>query len=235
LPGTSSGWGKLTTDDGLTSNKVWSEAVDRDGALWVGTDQGISIIFDPANPRSSMAIYHPIPDQIIQGIVVDPLNNKWIATKQGVFVYSADGTSILNHYTVETTNGKLLDDDVASISINSNTGTVYFGSEKGLSSLTTASVSPVRSFGDLSISPNPFYLPSRIQLTVDGLAENSTLKILSIDGSLIKEIQTPGGRVGFWDGTDTQGRLVATAVYLVVAYADDGSKVATGKVAVIRR
>ncbi len=235
LPGTTNGWGMLSTDDGLTSNKVWSEAVDKDGALWIGTDQGITIIFDPSNPRSSMAVYHPLPDQIIQAIVVDPLNNKWIATKQGVFVYSADGTSIINHYTVESTNGKLVDDDVASLSINPNNGTVYFGTEKGLSSLTTASVSPVSEFGELAISPNPFYLPSRAQLTVDGLAANSALKILSINGNLIREIQTPGGRVGFWDGTDTQGRVVATGVYLIVAYSEDGSKVATGKVAVIRR
>jgi ligand-binding sensor domain-containing protein len=235
LPGTTNGWGKLTSADGLTSDKVWSVAVDREGELWIGSDQGVTIIFDPASPRAGMAIYHPLRDQIVQGIAVDALNNKWIATKQGVFVLSPDGTTILDRYTVENTSGKLLDNDVASLAINNNTGVVYFGTEKGLSSLSTVSINPNRSFAELSFAPNPFYLPSRTQLTVDGLAQNSTIKILSIDGSLVKEIQTPGGRIGFWDGTDEKGTLVSSAIYLVVAYSENGSKVATGKVAVIRR
>jgi len=235
LPGTSNGWGTLTTNDGLTSNQVWSEAVDLDGALWVGSDQGISIIFDPSNPHASIAAYHPLRDQIIQAIIVDPLNQKWIATKQGVFLLSSDGTSILANYTVESTLGKLLDNDVASAAINPATGTVYFGTEKGLSSLTTYAVSPKREFDKIVVSPDPFYLPGRTQLKVDGLVANTTLKILSIDGTLVREIQSPGGRVGFWDGTDSRGNLVSTGVYLIVGYSADGSQVTTTKVAVIRK
>lgn len=235
LPGTVNGWGKLTASDGLTSNQVKSVAVDHDGDVWVGSEQGISIILNPRSPRSQIASYHPLRDQIIQEIVVDALNNKWVATKQGVFVLSSDGTSILDQYTVGNTAGKLLDDDVASIAINHSNGTVYFGTEKGLSSVTTSSVTPNRSFNGLTFAPNPYYLPSLVPLSVSGLVAGSSLKILSIDGNLVKEIRTPGGRVGFWDGRNEKGDLVATAVYLVVAFSEDGSKVATGKVAVVRR
>lgn len=235
LPGTSGGWGELTTADGLTSNKIFSLLVDVDGELWIGTDQGISIVYNTADPRGTMAPYHPLQDQIIQGMVADPLNNKWIATNQGVFVLASDGTSILARYTVASTDGKLLDDDVASIAIDGRNGTVYFGSEKGLSSLQTPGVTPKPSFEELALSPNPYYLPSAVPLNIDGLVQGSSLKILTVDGSLVKELQTPGGRVGFWDGTNERGEMVATAVYLVVAYSEDGSKVATGKVAVIRR
>ncbi len=235
LPRTSGGWGRLTTADGLTTNKAWSIAVDRDGALWIGSEEGITIVIDPGNPLSSIAAYHPLPDQIIQGIVVDPLNNKWIATKNGVFELNPDGTSILDHYTVESTQGKLLGDDVASLVMNGATGVIYFGTEKGLSSLSTTAVAPRGDFDKLLISPNPFYLPSSLPLTIDGLVEGSSLKILSADGKLIRELSTPGGRVGSWDGRNARGELVATAVYLVVAYSEDGTKVATAKVAVIRR
>jgi hypothetical protein len=209
--------------------------VDESGELWAGTDQGITIIFDPTNPQSHIAAYHPLPDQVIQAIVVDPLNNKWVATKQGVFVLSSDGTAVLERYTVENTDGKLLDNDVASLAIDQRTGTMYFGTEKGLSSLHTAGIQPNRSFDGLVFAPNPFYIPSSTALTVDGLVQNSTLKVLSIDGSLIREIRTPGGRIGFWDGRDERGQLAGTGIYLVVAYSEDGTKVATGKVAVVRR
>jgi len=237
LPGTSRGWGRLTTADGLSSSQVWSAAVDREGTIWIGSDRGVSIIFNPADPHEGIVAYHPPPvnDQVIQGIVVDALNNKWIATKQGVFVLPPDGTSIIDQYTEVNTGGKLLDDDVNSIAIDSRTGVIYFGTEKGLTSLATSAIEPKRSFDDLSFSPNPFRVPSPTLLTVDGLVAGSTLKILSIDGNLVREVQTPGGRVGFWDGRDDRGRIVATGIYIIVAYSEDGSRVAKGKLAVIRQ
>ncbi len=235
ISGTGTGWGRLTTAEGLTSNYASTIAVDRQGEVWIGSEQGISIIFDPLFPRQRMAIYHPLRDQIIQAIAVDALNNKWVGTKQGAFLLSSDGTVILERYNVENTGGKILDNDVASIAIDHNTGIVYFGTEKGLSSLSTAAVNPARSFDQLKISPNPFILPSQVSLTIDGLVENSTLKILTVDGKLVREIVTPGGRVGFWDGKDARGETAASGVYLVVAFSEDGSEVATGKVAVVRR
>jgi ligand-binding sensor domain-containing protein len=235
ISGTGTGWGRLTTTEGLTSNYANTIAVDRQGEVWIGSEQGISIIFDPMFPRQRMAIYHPLRDQIIQAIAVDALNNKWIGTKQGAFLLSSDGTVILERYNVENTGGKLLDNDVASIAIDHSTGIVYFGTEKGLSSLSTAAVNPARSFDQLKISPNPFILPSQVSLTIDGLVENSTLKILTVDGKLVREIVTPGGRVGFWDGNDASGETAASGIYLVVAFTEDGSEVATGKVAVVRR
>lgn len=230
------GWGKLSDNNGLKSNKIYCIEIGNDGGLWIGSDQGITIIFDPSNPRRSMAVYYPLQDQVIQDIAVDVMDNKWVATQQqGVFVLSPDGTSILSQYTVENTNGKLLDNDVNSIAIDNNTGLIYFGTEKGLSTLTTSAITPKTSFEELLFSPNPFYLPSSTQLTVKGLVRSSSLKILSIDGSLIKNIQSPGGLVGFWDGTDEKGNLVSTGIYLVVAYAGDGNEVISGKLAVIRK
>lgn len=235
IPGASGGWGLLTNNDGLTTNEVWSLALDRDGALWVGGKSGITIIFNPGNPRATLAQYHPLRDQIIQGIVVDPINNKWVATKQGVFVLSPDGTSVLDRHTVESTNGRLLDNDVASIAMDGSTGMMYFGTERGLSAYSTAAINPVRSFDELTLSPNPYVLPSEVSLTADGLVQGSILKILSVDGKLIRELRTPGGRVGFWDGRDSKNELVGTGIYFVVAYSEDGSKIAKTKLAVIRK
>jgi streptogramin lyase len=235
LPGTTLGWGKLTTVDGLTSDKVWSLAVDKDGGLWVGSDQGITIVFYPNSPRASISAYHPLRDQVIQAIVVDECDNKWIATKRGVFVLSPDGTSILDQYTVESTGGKLLDDDVNSIDIDHKTGTVYMATENGLSALTTSAVTPALSYSDITISPNPFYIPGSNTLTIDGLVRSSSIKILTMSGRVVKEFTCPCGRIGFWDGKDEEGNYVATGIYLVVAYADNGNTTATAKLAVIRK
>ena len=235
LPGTRGGWGKMTTLDGLPGDRVWSVAVDRFGDVWVGSDFGVTIIYSPTNPKASIAPYRPLPDQIIQDILVDPLNRKWIATKRGVFLLSQDGTSVLEHYTVENTGGRLPDDDVTSIALNAGTGVVYFGTERGLASLSTAAVAPTRSITELKIYPNPFEIPSATQLTVDGLVAGSSLKVFTIDGVLVKAVDSPGGRVGFWDGTDGRGGIVSSGIYVVIGYSQDGTEVGSAKIAVIRR
>jgi ligand-binding sensor domain-containing protein len=228
----------LTEADGLPSNDVRSIIADLDNDIWVGTDKGIGIILDPSNPKrsGSIASFRPLNGLVINTIAVDPLNRKWVGTTEGVIQLSPDGTQQLASYTVENTGGTLIDNDVKSIAFDGMTGTVYFGTLSGLASLTTAAVSPKSSFDQLIISPNPYLIPNTTSMTVDGLVENSILKVLSIDGRVIREIETPGGRIGFWNGKDEKGKDVSSGVYLVVAYStEDGTKVATGKVAIIQR
>ena len=64
--------------------------------------------------------------------------------------------------------------------------------------------------------------------------QDSNIKILTIDGRLVTEFSSPGGRTAYWDGRDDNGDLVSTGVYLIVAYQSETNDVVTGKVAVIR-
>ena len=83
--------------------------------------------------------------------------------------------------------------------------------------------------------PSPFVLKSGTnQLTIDGLVSNSNIKIITIYGKLVKEFSSPGGRVAYWDGTDINGKLVGSGVYIVVAY-DQNNNLVTGKIAVLRQ
>lgn len=227
----------LTDANGLPGNDIRAVIVDRDNDVWVGTDRGIAIILDPDRPTrtGSIASYRPLNGIAINTIAIDPLNQKWVGTNEGAILLSPDGTQQLASYTVEGTGGRLIDNDIKSIAIDSKRGIVYFGTSNGLASLTTAGVAPKQAFDELLISPNPYIVPNVVPLTIDGLVENSTLKVLSVDGRLVRTIFTPGGRIGFWDGKDEEGNESSSGVYIVVAYSEDGSKVATGKVALVRR
>jgi hypothetical protein len=227
----------ITSANGLPSDEIKTIVADRDNNIWVGTGLGIAIILDPSNPTGSSGIasYKPLNGLVINTIAVDPLNQKWIGTTEGVIVLSPDGTQQLASYTVATTAGKLIDNDVKSIAFDGKSGTVYFGTLSGLASLTTAAPAPKVDYDKLTAAPDPYLVPSTTLLTIDGLVENSSLKILSIDGHLVREVKTPGGRLGFWDGKDKDGADVSSGVYIIVAYSEDGSKVAKGKVAVIKR
>lgn len=226
----------ITVSDGLTSSTVTNIAFDRDGDLWVGADQGITIIAEPRSPKSPNAIapFHPLREQYINTIAVDALNNKWVGTKEGVFYLSPDGTQIIGQLTVNNTEGKLIDNDVKSIAIDGSSGVVYFGTEHGLASLRTVAVEPSPSFLELSVAPNPYIIPSAGNLSIDGLVAEASIKILSVDGSVVHEFRSPGGRVAFWDGKNAEGRYVSTGVYFVVAASADGNDLATAKVAVVR-
>jgi len=228
----------LTTANGLPSNEVRTIVVDRDNDVWVGTDRGIGIILDPSNPTRSggIASYKPLSGLVINAIAVDPLNQKWVATNEGALLLSRDGTQTIAQYNVANTNGKIIDNEIKDIAIDPKTGTVYFATFSGLASLTTTSVEPKQDFDQLTISPNPYRIPNPKPVIIDGLVQNSKIKILTIDGHVIRELQTPGGRIGFWDGKDEAGKDVASGIYLVIAYSEtEKDKVGKGKVAVLRR
>jgi len=227
----------VTSANGLPSDDVRTIVVDRENDIWVGTDRGIAIILDPLRPTrpGGIAAYKPLNGLVVNSIAVDPLNQKWVGTSEGVILLSPDGTQQLAAFTVENTQGKLIDNDVKSVAVDPATGTVYFGTALGLASLTTPAAAPKQDFDKLLAFPNPFRVPNASPVTIDGLTANSSLKILSTDGTLVKEIKTPGGRIGFWDGRDESGNIVASGIYIVVGYSEDGSQTGTGKVAVIRR
>ncbi|MBI5471496.1 MAG: hypothetical protein HY961_04035 [Ignavibacteriae bacterium] len=228
----------VTSTHGLPDDNIRCIAIDRDNDIWVGTEKGIGIVLDANNPTRTggIASYKPLSEYVINAIAVDPLNQKWVGTTKGAFLYSQDGTQPLAQLTVENTDGKLIDNEIKDIAIDPQTGTVYFGTLNGLASLTTSAVEPKLEFDELAVSPNPYRLPATVPLTIDGLVGGSKIKILTIDGRLIRELDTPGGRIGFWDGKDSNGNDVASGVYLVVAYSESQKdKVAKGKVAVLRR
>jgi hypothetical protein len=227
------GWGSI--GDGLQSNTILSLALDLDGDVWVGTDLGVAIFTDPRNPLKSKSAYVPLRGQTIQAIGVDAVNNKWVGTKEGVNVLNSDGTQLLAQYSVLTTNGKLVGDDIRSIAFDQKRGIVYFGTEKGLSSLEVFPVEASRTMLTLDLGPNPFIVPSTSPLTIRNLAAESTIKVLSMNGVLINEFKAQGGGRAFWDGRSKQGNLVQSGIYFIVAYAENGTQTSTGKIAVIRR
>ncbi len=109
---------------------------------------------------------------MIQAIAVDGNNNKWLATKEGVIEVNSDATEVLKQYTVSSTNGKLISDDVWSIAIDQQRGIAYFATQLGLSSLQIGTTMPSNTMSSLFMYPNPFKVPSDQQLTIQGLVVN---------------------------------------------------------------
>ena len=173
LPSTINGWGKLSISNGLPDNAILSLALDLNGSLWVGTSSGAAIISDLSNPSGSITTAYALTSQFVQSIAVDATNTKWVGTKEGVLLVSADGTELLNQYTVASTGGMLADDDVRSIALDQARGIAYFGTENGLSSVNIGVVQTQANYTKLKIYPNPYLIPNNNLLTIRNLTPNS--------------------------------------------------------------
>jgi len=234
--------GFITSADGLNSNEIRSIVVDRRGDVWIGTGLGVNVLSQtntitsaPSNdPSLRMSSIFALRQQSINDIAVDPLNQKWVATNQGLLFVNSDGSRLLAAY--DSKNSPILSDRITSVAIDENAGIVYVGTEKGVTSFQTPFTKPKEAFDELFIYPNPYVVTDGNNfLTIDGLVRDSDIKILTIDGKLITEFSSPGGGKASWDGRDDNGNLINSGVYIVVAFDSEGSNTITGKVAVFRK
>jgi hypothetical protein len=224
---------------------VTDVVVDKNNEVWIATDNGIFIINNPLgaiqNPNNKPA---PVKMRIISGnlavpftqfvktLAVDILNQKWAGTStDGVFHFSEDGSTLIEQF--NTINSPILSNDIISIGLSSQTGRAYFGTLRGLSSVSSDAVQPVSEFSDIIMSPNPFLVPGQVDLKIDGLIENSIIKIITLTGEVLDEFESPGGKIATWN--NSRNLSLASGVYIVVAFNKDGSQVGKGKFAVVRR
>ncbi|MFO7445372.1 MAG: two-component regulator propeller domain-containing protein [Ignavibacteriaceae bacterium] len=229
--------GYIYSSNGLNSNIVNSIIIDRRGDLWVGTASGVNVISNlqtvSQGAQLRITSVFALRQQTVNCIAVDPLNQKWIGTNQGILLVNSDGSSLLTSF--NTRNSPILSDIIRSIVIDENSGVVYVGTDAGITSFQTLSIKPQDTFSELFIYPSPFILKSSDNLlTIDGLIRDTDIKILTANGKLISEFTSPGGLRATWDGRDTDGKLVSSGVYFVIAYDKEGNNVSTSKVAVLR-
>jgi ligand-binding sensor domain-containing protein len=213
------------TDDYLSANTVMNVDVDKNGTLWVGTSAGLDT-FDSEWGRFRRVI---LPDPLgpqVNTIAVDERNNKWIGTSNGLGVINSQGEFV---HVFTTFNSKICDNTINGIKIDKNTGDVWIGTANGLSRYESG-IAPTKNLTEVVPYPNPFVISEGTEkLTFDRLPYQAKIKIYTVAGELVREINT-GDQ---WDGRNKAGELVSGGMYLF--YISDASgKKAVGKIAVIR-
>ncbi|MFZ0282833.1 MAG: hypothetical protein WAL29_14370 [Bacteroidales bacterium] len=227
---------------------VFSVAEDLDGNIWIGTDQGPIIYYNPdrifeidargerikvpRNDGSGLADYM-LGTETITSISIDGANRKWLGTRSsGVYLLSADGTKMLKNY--NTQNSPLFSDSIASVAVDNKTGEVWFGTAEGVLSVREIAISGEQKFTDVYAFPNPVRENYDGKVTITGLVRDSRVKITNISGDLVYETVSEGGQAE-WDLTTYTGNRVATGVYLVFCSGGDGSQSFVTKILVIGR
>lgn len=242
---------KLTDDvnnGNLPNMSVTDIIEDRDGEVWIGTERGISrfifpqfIITGSQEERRAQWLINEDPDAEspfllrdinVSAMAVNSANQKWVGTAgEGVWLLNESGSAILKHY--NTDNSPLFSNVIRDIEINDVTGEVYISTELGLSIYQDTPTAPVTTMDELKVYPNPFVYDRHNTIFVENLSETTTIRVLGIDGTLVRTLDNRGGRAE-WDGLDSRGRQVGSGVYVVVALSSGGSERGTGKVVIIR-
>jgi len=232
-------FGKYTksNNEGLLDNEINSIAVDKNGFIWLGTNMGLNFIYDsyPAKSGSKVSIRELtlLRNPFIHDIYVDAVNNKWIATNKGVWVLNEDASELLNPKILNSSNSPLIDDEVFSITSDPKTGVMFFGTKYGLSSARSLFAQSSTEY-NISCYPQPFNPRKDRELYIDGLMENSDVRILTVDGTLVKEI-TAKGRIASWDGKDELGLVPNSGVYIVVGSSLTADGKGVGKFTLINK
>ena len=224
---------------GLPTSNVNTITLDKDNLLWVGTDNGVAVIVTSRNIFTTASeAYTPffqtrrlLLQEVINKIVVDGGNRKWIATKNGLNLFSASADEQILNFTEE--NSPLSSKNVIDLALDSTSGELFVLTEKGLLSYRTNSSEPNEDFSSVKIFPNPVRPDFQGVLTVSGLRENTSIKITDTAGRLIYETKSNGGTAS-WDLLNSEGNRATTAIYMVFCVAEDGSESFVGKVAVLR-
>jgi hypothetical protein len=229
----------------LPVNEVLCLAKDKSGFIWVGTADGVAVIQCSQNVFTSSgceAILPIVPQgnfagylfkgEEVRSIAVDGADRKWVATKNGVWLISADGEKVIYQFTEN--NSPLLSSDVKKITIDGKTGEVYFATAKGICSFRSTATEGNETNSAVLVYPNPVPPGYNGTIGIRGLVNNAIVKIAELDGRLVYQTRALGGQA-VWDGRNYKRQKISSGVYLVIISDDGRTEKAVTKIVFISK
>jgi hypothetical protein len=228
----------------IITNDIYSIEEDKEGYIWVGTNEGVYVYYNPRNVFDGDNFYAStiliprndgtnLADKLLENetvtcIEVDGANQKWFGTQSaGAFLFSPDGTKQLAHF--NTSNSPLLSNYIKDIVVEGKTGEVFFATLNGIVSYKGEAAEESEQNNESYVYPNPVRHGYEGPITITGLFSDSNVKITDISGNIVYETQTKGSQA-IWYGKDLKGQRVSTGVYLIFCTNDDGTKTKMMKV-----
>lgn len=199
---------------------------DREGLFWVGHTMGV-FVFDPD------VVFEEYPHGVrpyvsnfsegkgylcesysVYDIGVDRNNNKWLASDNGVYYTSPDGTEIFNHFTTE--NSDIPSNMVYTVECDTVNDRVYIYTDNGLAEYVVDGDAASINFEDVYAFPNPVEPDFTGLVKIANLMENTYLTITDREGNVVAQMGPVMGSA-LWDATGTDGERLPTGLYNIYA------------------
>ena len=234
----------FTWESIIYNTTVWSLGMGNNDRLYYLTPTGLNYydISASSNPVIRENLYSYFPNISFGGgseIKIDPLGNIWtISPTQGVHVLLENTTYWPDINGLRESNSPLLSDEVYDLDFDYDRKLAYIATSKGVSVLRIPFGDSYSDYNNLKIFPSPFLIPSHKKMIVDGLVYNSSMKIMTLDGLVIRDIDSNGISVDgdqlSWDGKNNSGEYVSSGVYLL-AITNNSGKNTFSKITVIKK
>ncbi len=220
----------------ISWNYLFHMEEDNEGMIWVGYMGGM-FVFDPDvvfddYPRAERPFVtnsdegkgYLCDGYNVYDFAVTRDNKKWIATNNGVYFVSPDGTEVYNHFTTE--NSDLPSDLVYSVECDNEHDRVYIFTDNGFAEYVSSGDAAAVNFNDTYAFPNPVEPDFTGMVKIVKLMENSYVTITDHTGQVVAQMGPVMGSA-FWDCCGTDGNRVPTGVYNIYA-AQGGQPSTTG-------
>ena len=228
----------------IYNTTVWSLGMGYNNRIYFLTPTGLNYYDIDAGPDPIIRenLYSYFPNISFGGgseIKIDPLGNIWtISPTQGVHILLENTTYWPDINGLRASNSPLLSDQVYDLDFDYQRKLAYIATSKGVSVLRIPFGDSYKDYSNLKIFPSPFLIPLQNKMIVDGLMYNSSMKIMTLDGLVIRDINSSGVNVDgdqlVWDGKNNSGEYVASGVYLL-AITNNSGKNTFSKITVIKK
>jgi len=247
----------LTTEENkgsLPDLNVRTIQVDSRNRLWIGTLKGLVVLYNASNlfnqnvvnAEPVIILDDGVPkkllgESVVNSIAIDGADNKWFGTLSGgALQTNPNGATTLNNF--NKFNSPLPSNNILKIAIDTNSGIVYFATDKGIVAYNSNVSVYGESLTEVYAYPNPSTKTNEF-ITIDGrngthLPNGTNVKIVDTAGNLVYETNVQegdelfGGKV-VWNKTNLAGKKVASGVYIVLLTANDNTETQVAKIAII--
>ena len=203
---------------------------DKEGIIWVGHTLGVfafdpDVVFDelPKATRPLVTKFSEGKGILCEGysvydIGIDRHNNKWLATNDGVYFVSPDGTEVYSHYT--TLNSDVPSDLVYSVECDTINDRVYIATDNGFAEFIPVGDASAINFDNVYAFPNPVEPDFTGLVKIGNLMDNSYITITNRNNRVVR---TFGPVIGstLWDVCGEDGERVSTGIYNIYCAQDE--------------